>query len=282
MEVTPDSAQTNPVDPDSILAEAQQITFRYPQTSADVLKDISFKAERGEIIAIMGANGSGKTTLLLHLIALLRPSGGQVIIDGQDTRRCKPRHLAGQVGIVFQNPDLLLQAATVAEEVAFGPKNFKLSRGEVEERLEAVLPMFDLQPLKMEAPYALSRGQRQRTAVAASFSLYPDLLLLDEPTTGQDYYHLQQLMQMLDSTMKAQNKTVIFCTHDVHLTLKYATRVLLLHRGELIFDGTPDAALANPDRLEQASLVPPLTMQLQRFQNDTSPSSHENRSPRNR
>ena len=281
-DVTSAPAQANPMDPDDVLAEAQRVVFRYPQTSADVLKDISFQVKRGEIVAIMGANGSGKTTLLLHLIALLRPSGGQVIIDGQDTRRCKPRHLAGQVGIVFQNPDLLLQAATVAEEIAFGPKNFKLSREEVEERLEAVLPMFDLQPLKMEAPYALSRGQRQRTAVAASFSLYPDLLLLDEPTTGQDYYHLQQLMQMLDSTMKAQNKTAIFCTHDVHLTLKYATRVLLLHRGELIFDGTPDAAFADPERLEHASLVPPLTMQLRRFQNDTSPSSHENRPPRNR
>ncbi len=276
------SAQANPVNPDDVLAETQRVAFRYPQTSVDVLKDISFQVKRGEIVAIMGANGSGKTTLLLHLIALLRPSGGQVIIDGQDTRRCKPRHLAGQVGIVFQNPDLLLQAATVAEEIAFGPKNFKLSRAEVEERLGEILPMFDLQTLKTEAPYALSRGQRQRTAVAASFSLYPDLLLLDEPTTGQDYYHLQQLMQMLDSTVTAQNKTVIFCTHDVHLTLKYATRVLLLHRGELIFDGSPDAAFADPERLEHASLVPPLTMQLRRSQNDTSPSSHENRPPRNR
>ena len=282
MGVTPDPVQTTPVNPDYILAETQKLFFRYPQTSADVLKNISFQVKRGEIVAIMGANGSGKTTLLLHLIALLRPSGGQVIINGQNTRRCKPRHLAGQVGIVFQNPDLLLQAATVAEEVAFGPKNFKLSRGEVEERLEDILPMFDLQTLRMEAPYALSRGQRQRTAVAASFSLYPDLLLLDEPTTGQDHYHLQQLMQRLANTMQAQNKTVIFCTHDVHLTRKYATRVLLLHRGELIFDGTPDAALADPDHLEQASLVPPLTMQLQRVQDDTSPSSHENRSPRNR
>ena len=170
----------------------------------------------------------------------------------------------------------------MSEEVAFGPKNFRLSRQEVEERLEKILPMFDLEALKAEAPYALSRGQRQRTAVAANFSLYPDLLLLDEPTTGQDYYHLQQLMQMLDNTMKAQDKTVIFCTHDVHLTLEYASRVLLLHRGELIFDGTPDTAFADPKRIKQASLVPPLTMQLQGFQNDTPPASHENRPPRNR
>ena len=278
----PVPTQTAPANPNDILAEVQNLSFRYPQTSADVLKDISFQIKGGEVVAIMGANGSGKTTLLLHLIALLRPSAGQVLIKDQDTRRCKPRHLAGQVGIVFQNPDLLLQAATVSEEVAFGPKNLKLFRQEVEERLKEILLMFDLETLKVEAPYALSRGQRQRTAVAASFSLYPDLLLLDEPTTGQDYYHLQQLMQMLEDTMKTQNKTVIFCTHDAHLTLKYASRVLLLHRGELIFDGTPDAAFANPERLEQASLVPPLTMQLKRLENDKTPSSHENRPPRNR
>ena len=274
--------QTTPANSNEVLAEVQNLSFRYPQTSADVLKDISFQIRGGEVVAIMGANGSGKTTLLLHLIALLRPSAGQICIKGQDTRRCKPRHLAGQVGIVFQNPDLLLQAATVSEEVAFGPKNFKLSRQEVEGRLEEILLTFDLETLKAEAPYALSRGQRQRTAVAASFSLYPDLLLLDEPTTGQDYYHLRQLMQMLDNTMKTQNKTVIFCTHDVHLTLEYASRVLLLHRGELIFDGAPDAAFASPERLEQASLIPPLTMQLQRLRNDKTPSSHENRPPRNR
>ena len=282
VDLTPTPTQASSVNPSDVLAEIQKLSFRYPQTSADVLKDISFQIKCGEVVAIMGANGSGKTTLLLHLIALLRPSAGQVLIKGQDTRRYKPRHLAGEVGIVFQNPDLLLQAATVSEEVAFGPKNFKLSRQEVEERLEEILPIFDLETLKAEAPYALSRGQRQRTAVAASFSLYPDLLLLDEPTTGQDYYHLQQLMQMLDNTMKTQNKTVIFCTHDVHLTLEYASRVLLLHHGELIFDGTPDAAFANPERLEQASLVLPLTMQLQRFQDDISPSSHENCPPRNR
>ena len=281
-DLTPDLTRSNPENPNNILAEVQNLSFRYPQTSVDVLKDISFQIKGGEVVAIMGANGSGKTTLLLHLIALLRPSVGQVLIKDQDTRRCKPRHLAGQVGIVFQNPDLLLQAATVSEEVAFGPKNFKLSRQEVEERLEEVLPIFDLETLKAEAPYALSRGQRQRTAVAASFSLYPDLLLLDEPTTGQDYYHLQQLMQLLHTTLKAQNRTVIFCTHDAHLTLKYASRVLLLHRGELIFDGTPDAAFANSERLEQASLVPPLTMQLQRFENDKTPSSHENPPSRNR
>ena len=112
-DLMPVLTQANPVNPDNILAEVQNLSFRYPQTSIDVLKDISFQIKGGEVVAIMGANGSGKTTLLLHLIALLRPSVGQVLIKGQDIQRCKPRHLAGQVGIVFQNPDLLLQAATV-------------------------------------------------------------------------------------------------------------------------------------------------------------------------
>ena len=282
VDLAPSRTQDDTLNSSGISVAVQNLSFRYPQTSTDVLKRVSFQIKRGEVVAIMGANGSGKTTLLLHLIALLRPSVGQVLIKGQDTRRCKAHQLAGQVGIVFQNPDLLLQAATVSEEVAFGPKNLKLSRQAVAARLEAILPTFDLEGLKTEAPYALSRGQRQRTAVAASFSLYPDLLLLDEPTTGQDYYHLQQLMQMLNNSIKTQNKTVIFCTHDVHLTLSYASRVLLLRRGELIFDGPPDVAFADPDRLEQASLVPPLTMQLQRLQNDKTSSSHENRPSRNR
>ena len=257
------SRQTQHVPASEVLVEVRNLTFRYPRTSVDVLRDISFQIKRGEAVAIMGSNGSGKTTLLLHLVSLFRPSAGQVLIKGQDTKRCKSHHLAGQVGVVFQNPDLLLQAETVSDEVIFGPKNLKLPRQEIRDRLEKILLTFDLDVFKTEAPYALSRGQRQRTAVAATFSLYPDLLLLDEPTTGQDHLHIQHLMQLICDVMKTQNKTVIFCTHEPNLALKYADRVLLLHRGELVFDGTPDAAFADAERLAQASLVPPLTMQLQ-------------------
>jgi energy-coupling factor transport system ATP-binding protein len=210
----------------------------------------------------MGENGCGKTTLLMLVIGLLRPSEGHVIIDGQDAKRYKPHQLAGLAGLVFQNPDLLLQAATVSDEVAFGPKNLKLTSQTVAERLETALQMFDLTNLRTETPYALSQGQRQRTAVASMFSLHPALLLLDEPTTGQDLFHLHELMDVLSNVMTKRNKTVIFSTHDAHLTLKYADRVLLIHRGELIFDGSPDAAFADPERLERASLIPPLALQL--------------------
>ena len=220
----------------------------------DAVRSISCEVSRGEVVAIMGANGSGKTTLI-HLIAgLLRPSAGEVITDGKSSSRLKLHQLAGKVGIVFQNPDLLLQAETVRDEVAFGPKNFKFSTQILEERVNTTLTQFDLDNFAAEAPYSLSRGQRQRVAVAATFSLHPDLFLLDEPTTGQDAQHLHQLMDELCDEIQREDKTLIFATHDTELTLKYAHRVLLLQDGELIFDGAPYIAFANPELLQQASL----------------------------
>lgn len=231
-----------------------QLHFHYPNTDKDAVCGISCDVQRGEVLAIMGANGSGKTTLI-HLIAgLLRPSAGEVSIAGKTRRRVKLHQLAGEIGIVFQNPDLLLQAKTVSEEVAFGPKNLRFPTRTLEARVTKTLTQFDLNSLAAEAPYALSRGQRQRIAVAATFSLHPDLFLLDEPTTGQDAQHLYELMDELCDEIRREDKTLIFATHDTDLTLKYADRVLLLRDGEVIFDGIPGAAFADQDLLQQASL----------------------------
>lgn len=236
------------------LLSIHELQFRYPNADQNAVRSISCEVPRGEVVAIMGANGSGKTTLI-HLIAgLLRPSVGEVIIDGKSSSRLKLHQLAGKVGIVFQNPDLLLQAETVRDEVAFGPKNLKFSTQILEERVNTTLTQFDLDNVAPEAPYSLSRGQRQRVAVAATFSLHPDLFLLDEPTTGQDAQHLHQLMDELCDDIQQEDKTLIFATHDTELTLKYAHRVLLLQDGELIFDGAPHIAFANPELLQQASL----------------------------
>ncbi len=237
------------------LLSIKNLCFRYPKTDSDAVHKVSCVVPRGQVTAIMGANGSGKTTLI-HLIAgLLRPSSGEVTIDGQLCSRLKRYQLAGKVGIVFQNPDLLLQAETVLDEVAFGPKNLKFSKQLLEDRVNRTLTQFDLVNFATEAPYALSRGQRQRVAVAATFSLHPDLFLLDEPTTGQDAQHLHQLMDELSDQIQQENKTLIFATHDTELTLKYATRILLLHDGAVIFDGAPHTAFANSELLQQASLL---------------------------
>ncbi|RKU16866.1 ABC transporter ATP-binding protein [Candidatus Poribacteria bacterium] len=240
--------------PQTALLSIRELQFSYPNTDEDAVHAISCDVPRGEVLAIMGANGSGKTTLI-HLVAgLLRPAAGEVVIAGKLSSRPKLHQLAGKVGIVFQDPDLLLQAETVRDEVAFGPKNLKFLAQTLENRVDKTLARFDLRDLDLEAPYSLSRGQRQRVAVAATFSLHPDLFLLDEPTTGQDAQHLHQLMDELCDEIRRENKTLIFATHDTELTLKYADRMLLLRDGEVIFDGTPDSAFANPDLLQQASL----------------------------
>ena len=256
----PSNAPTSPlkrvssVERQEVLLNIQNLHFRYPNTDKEAVCDISCEVPRGEVLAIMGANGSGKTTLI-HLIAgLLHPSAGEIKIDGKLCNRMKLHQLAGKVGIVFQDPDLLLQAETVRDEVAFGPKNLKFRKKTLEARVDRTLGRFDLQDLGSEAPYALSRGQRQRAAVAAIFSLHPDLLLLDEPTTGQDVQHLYQLMDELCSEIRQARKTLIFATHDVDLTLKYADRILLLHDGAVIYDGDPDTAFSDRKLLRQASL----------------------------
>ena len=244
---------SNLAQPNALL-NIQNLYFRYPDTDTDAVCNISCKVPRGEVLAIMGANGSGKTTLI-HLIAgLLRPSTGAVTIDGKPCGQVKLHQLAGKIGIVFQNPDLLLQAENVRDEVAFGPKNLKFPPKTLKDRIDKTLTQFDLQNLSSEAPYALSRGQRQRTAVASTFSLHPDLFLLDEPTTGQDAQHLHQLMDELCEEIRQEHKTLIFATHDTDLTLKYADRILLLRNGAVIYDGDPESAFADRELLQQASL----------------------------
>ena len=241
--------------PQSFSLSITELNFRYPNTDKDAVRGISCEVQRGEVVAIMGANGSGKTTLIQLIAGLLRPSTGVLTIAGKTRGRVKLHQLAGKVGIVFQNPDLLLQAKTIRDEVAFGPKNLRFTRKTLENRVNKTLRHFDLTDLGSEAPYALSRGQRQRTAVAATFSLNPDLFLLDEPTTGQDAQHLYQLMDELCDEIRREHKTLIFATHDTDLTLKYADRVLLLRDGQVIFDGIPDKAFNDPKLLVQASLV---------------------------
>ena len=227
------------------LIHLRSLSFKYPNSDKVAVNSVSSTVTRGEVIAVMGANGSGKTTLLHLMAGLLRPAAGEIVIAGKTLKRAKLHQLAGKVGIVFQNADLVLQAETVRDEVEFGPKNLKLPPETRQKRVADTLALFALAAFAEETPYSLSRGQRQRVAVAANVSLHPDLLLLDEPTTGQDAQHLNLLMGELCNKIKQENKSLIFTTHNLQLTLKYADRVLLLRDGELVFDGTPDTGFAD-------------------------------------
>ncbi len=237
------------------LLTVQQLYFHYPNSEKSAVNNVSFDVKRGEVVAIMGENGSGKTTLLHLMSGLLKPSAGEVIFDKKTVNQMKLHQLAGKVGIVFQNPDLLLQAETVKDEVEFGPKNLKLKSDDLQQRIQDSLCQFRLSDFENDAPYSLSRGQRQRVSVAATFSLHPDIFLLDEPTTGQDANHLLQLMDELCNQIHRDNKILIYATHNVKITLKYADRLLLLHEGELIYDGTPVSAFSDPELIEKVSLI---------------------------
>ena len=223
-----------------------------------VLKNIDLDICSGERVAFMGNNGSGKSTLLLHIPAMLKPDRGVVEIFGRDTHSVDPYSLAGRVGVVFQNPDLMLFCDTVEDEARFSPVNLGLA--DIEKRVANSLEAMQITDLRRDTPHALSRGQRLRTAVSSVLSMSPELILLDEPTTGQDRVHIRQMMEYFVDNAS----TLIFCTHDVETAVQYATRIIVLRDGYVIADGTAHEVFMHEDILTQASLKPPAAMEVGR------------------
>ncbi|WP_292390485.1 ABC transporter ATP-binding protein [Methanosarcina sp. UBA5] len=224
-----------------------------------VLKGINLEIRKGERVAIMGTNGSGKSTLLLHLAAILKPYKGNVKVFGEDTRSKNPYSFAGKVGFVFQNPDLMLFCDSVEEETRFGPVQLKYS--DIEERVRNSLEAMSILPLRHDLPQALSRGQRLRTAVASVISINPELILLDEPTTGQDRVNIEQMMDFF----KNNNSTLIFCTHDVEVAMSYATRILVMNDGQIIADGKGKEVIKDTESLRKASLTQPPVVEIANY-----------------
>lgn len=238
-----------------IILRITDLCYRYVERQEIVINSIDCNITKGEIVSIMGANGSGKTTLLKLIGGLLTPTSGKVILNEENIANMKLHQLVGKVGIVFQNPDLILQAETVMDEVVFGLENTKLKSSIKNKRLEEMLIRFSLKELDEEAPFSLSRGQRQRVSVASTFSLLPELFLLDEPTTGQDAQHLRHLMDELSDEIIRENKTLIFATHDSDITSEYADRLILLKDGKVVYDGIPKIAFADIELLKETSLL---------------------------
>ncbi|AKB52221.1 ATPase component of general energizing module of ECF transporters [Methanosarcina barkeri str. Wiesmoor] len=221
-----------------------------------VLKGINLEIRKGERVAIMGTNGSGKSTLLLHLAAILKPDKGNVKVFEEDTRSKNPYSFAGKVGFVFQNPDLMLFCDSAEEEVRFGPVQLKYSN--IEERVRNSLEAMSILPLRHDLPQALSRGQRLRTAVASVLSINPELILLDEPTTGQDKVNIEQMMDFF----KNNNSTLIFCTHDIEVAMSYATRILVMNDGQIIADGKGKEVIKDNETLKKSSLTQPPVVEI--------------------
>ncbi len=225
------------------LISLKNVYFRYREQGADVLDGVSLTVREGEVVAVMGANGAGKSTLLQLLNGLLAPRSGEVRVLG-----ARPVAGRGRVGQVMQNPDLMLFCPTVEAEVAFGA----VDRATV----APLLAKLGLAELAGDFPLALSRGQRLRTALAAVLACRPAVLLLDEPTTGQDYAHIGAIAR-LAGDFAAAGGAVVFCTHDAEIAAGYATRIIVMKEGRLLLDGGSRQVFAQGGLLAAAGVRPP-------------------------
>ena len=247
-----DGGQGRPPHPDEILA-LRRVSFAYPE-GPPVLEDFSLAFREQELTAILGPNGSGKTTVLKLLRGLLTPQAGEVWQQPYEKFR---------VGYVFQNPDYQLFAEEVWEEVAFGVRLLGLSPPEVEQRVEAALTRVHLLDRARDDPFSLTKGQRQRLAVAGVLALAPQVIILDEPTTGLDHREQQDLLGLVRE-LHSQGHAVIMVTHSMWAAATYARRLVVLLDGRVLLDGPPREVLADAPGLAPARLVAPEVVQLSR------------------
>jgi energy-coupling factor transport system ATP-binding protein len=240
----------------------ENVSFSYAG-GPRVLDAIDLKVEAGEFLAIVGQNGSGKTTLAKHIVGLLQPAAGRVTIDGKDRALMRPAETARAVAYVFQNPDHQIFAATVEEEVAFGPRNFGLAEDEIRRRSDEALEAVGLQDERQSDPFLLSKGERQRLAVASVLVLRPRMLILDEPTTGLDHREQLRMMALVRDLNKA-GIAIVIITHTPWLVAEYARRVVLMRKGAKIFDGGVREFFMQDELLRSSSFRAPEITELSR------------------
>ncbi|WP_338823923.1 Energy-coupling factor transporter ATP-binding protein EcfA2 [Moorella humiferrea] len=244
------------------MIRAENVEFTYPN-GFQAIRDLSFHIRSGEFVAVIGQNGAGKTTLLKLLNGLLKPTAGRILIGGLDTARARVAELARKVGFLFQNPDHQIFLPTVREELAFGPKNLGLNGAALADRVAEAAAAVGLTPYLDVNPRQLSKGQRQRVALASVLAMQPEVLVLDEPTTGQDYREALEIMRLVKK-LHQQGHTVLLVSHDMEMVARFASRALVLGEGRLLLDGPVATVFAREDILNAAGLVPPQAIQLAR------------------
>jgi len=240
---------------EELVIKVEGLWHIYPG-GVEALKGIDLEIRRGEFVALIGQNGSGKTTLVKHFNGLLKPTKGVVYVKGIDTRTATVAELARHVGYVFQNPDHQLFAETVREEIMFGLVNLGVPEGEREERMKMALKAVGLEGFEDSYVFSLGKGQRQKLATASVMALQPEVLVVDEPTTGMDWSGAESMMSLLRDLNK-RGHTIIVITHDMTLVARYARRVVVLADGKKIWDGPASEIFAQDEVLERAFITPP-------------------------
>ncbi len=236
------------------MIEFENVSYTYPGGPTAV-KEVTLKIGKGESIGIVGHSGAGKTTLAKLAAGMLKPSRGRVLIDGLDTRDIPVSELARRVGYVYQNPEMMLFSSTIRDEVAFALKNFGYEGKEVEGRVIQALKSVDLNKPLESSPHTLSFGEKHRLAIACVLALEPEVIILDEPTTGLDYARCVALFNTL-TKLNSQGSSIVVISHDTDLLARFTKRILVLEKGSIVRDGPSKEVLRDIDFLTEHGFVP--------------------------
>ena len=234
------------------LLEVKSLSFGY-QKGQQTLRDVSFSIGKGEMVSIVGRNGAGKSTLSKLICGFETPDAGEIFLNGKSLAEENIRRRAQHIGYVMQNPNQMISKTMIYDEVALGLQRSGLTEEQIREKVEATLRVCGLYPFRNWPISALSFGQKKRVTIASVLVLDPELILLDEPTAGQDFRHYTDIMEFLRG-LNARGVTVVMITHDMHLMLEYTRRALVFCDGRLIADRTAAAVLCDPALVEQAAL----------------------------
>ncbi len=247
----------------------EDVDFQYDSDLPLILNNVNLKIYPGDLIALLGPNGAGKSTLVKHAIGLLKPTKGRVLIEGQDTRKMSVAQIARAVGYVFQSPTHMLYAPTVREELEFGPKNLGYDDQQIPQFIKESLDTVNLGGFDEYPPLALSFGQQKRTTIAAVLAMRSKILVMDEPTAGQDFANYTHFMDTLcdvsenaQSILSANFAATLFITHDLDLAVTYANRVLLFGDKHIVADGKPQDVLKDADMLLKYRVRPTSLLKL--------------------
>ena len=238
-----------------VLLEVKDLSHQY-SVHFTALNAVNLTVNQGEFVALIGQNGAGKTTLAKHFNGLLKPSSGDVVVNGMNTKQFDTSRLAQVVGYVFQNPDHQIFSVSVEKELEYGLRNAGIQEQEMRRRVNEVLQFTNLEQYRHAHPFSLGKGQRQIIAIASILALRPKLLVIDEPTTGLDWTGARQMMDLIQKLNKA-GTSIVMISHDMEIVARYAKRVIVLKDGAIILDDKTRQAFTNLELLKQAYIVPP-------------------------
>lgn len=235
------------------ILEVRDLSFAYTE-GQPVLQDVGFKIQKGEMLSIVGKNGAGKSTLSNLICGFLTPAKGAIFLHGEDMKALSIKERGEKIGLVMQNPNQMISKPMIYDEVALGLQVRGVAPDEVKDRVYETLKICGLYPFRNWPVSALSFGQKKRVSIASILVLNPEILILDEPTAGQDYRHYTEIMEFLKKINEEQGITIIMITHDMHLMLEYTDRAIVIADGRMIADDTPSRILTNEQIADTAYL----------------------------